>query len=311
MRFLITISLIFSVCLSEIVAQEEDSTKFLPTTVDYSRYDKIALSFGDQKFATMADLAETITKDIDEDYGRYRILFRWVAQNIVFHPKGENKPEKVLKEGTATSYGFAKFLAVLCDEAGVWAEVVEGYGKRYAITDINLFTEKTNHAWLTVELEDSLYLSDIAWAAGKYNFKKKLYIREFKDTYFIPNPVDFGLSHNAKDKKNSLLPKTPSVTKFIKTPIYYESFIDFKIKVVEPLKGYVSKPVHFQFSSEEIITSMQIIFNESESVPFTLAIKKAEDNYVFDYEFGEKEKGEFTILLNEKEVLSFIKFEKK
>ena len=56
---------------------------------------------------------------------------------------------------------------------------------------------------------------------------------------------------------------------------------------------------------------MQIIFNESESVPFTLAIKKAEDNYVFDYEFGEKEKGEFTILLNEKEVLSFIKFEKK
>ena len=239
--------LIFFIFLSipfNINAQEEnqEGSELILRSLDYSKYDILALAYKDKKFSNTADLAETITEDIDEDYGRYRILFRWVAQNIVFSPKGEQKPEKILKEGVADAAGIANFLVELCDEAGIWAETIEGFAKWQPAAHIN-YLPVPNHTWIKVKLEDSLYLSDPTWASGSYDYTLKRYIRKFNPTYFISDPVDFGLAHSPVDKRNALVPKMPSFSKFIKTPIFYNGYINLKISTELPLKGQITKPM--------------------------------------------------------------------
>jgi hypothetical protein len=309
MRVLLLALIFIAPCIVEVQAQDVDTTRVDLMSVDYSKYDDIALSFSEDKYETTADLAEALTDGVDEDYGRYRILYRWVAKNITFSPKGDQKPEKVLKSRTADTYGFTNFMAELCDEGGIWAEPIEGYGRINSSTDLTIIPSKPNHSWLKVELDDSLYLSDPIWSSVKYDPQKEMYIPYFTDTYFISDPVDFGLSHSPIDKENSFVEKMPSLSKFIKPPIYHHGYIDLKISTSEPelLKGIINEDLKIRFKAGTKIESVHFLFNQPGAEPLNVTFDTIEDEYEFNFVFDPDEVGEFTIIMNDKDVMSFIK----
>ena len=57
----------FESCL---VSTSDSPSPITSTTIDYTEYDKIALSFSGDKFETVSALAETITEGVEEDYGK-------------------------------------------------------------------------------------------------------------------------------------------------------------------------------------------------------------------------------------------------
>ena len=307
MKNLLFISLLIISSLSNSNAQFDDEEVDV-RAVDYTKYDKIAMSNKEESFSSVEELASSLTKGVDEDYGRNRILFRWITENITYNPKGEFIPEEILEVKAANTEGFVNLLVEACDEANIWAEKVEGFAKREP-EDINLDVSRFNHFWLKVSLEDSLYLSDPKWAAGNYNKKLKRYIRVFSDTYCISDPYDFSLTHIPVDKKNAII-KTQSLSQFARTPIYYDHYINFGITTPEPLKGMVSKSLTIQFTSEEKITKAELIFPQSDDGPADLKLRTTDTGYEIGYVFDPTEIGGFKIKLNGKDIWGFNKFNK-
>lgn len=206
---------------------------------DYSFCDSIALSFPNKKYDSYTDVVGPLIRNVQTDHERFRVLFRWVAENIRYNKSNRSAdPDKVIQTGKAVCAGYAQLLASMCRAAGIHCEVITGYSKTQT-SDIGKKLEDTDHAWNAVELYGKWYLVDVTWAAGHFDTNTRKHVQQFTETYFLQEPYEFAQKHLPKESKWQLLEEPIKKTEFSKSPLLYSAYSGKGMTAITPDIGTI------------------------------------------------------------------------
>ncbi|XP_070546241.1 kyphoscoliosis peptidase-like [Ptychodera flava] len=166
------------------------------------------------------DLVSYLLKPAKNDLERYRLLFRWEAQNVDYDVEGyysgnygDNSPEGVLKNGKSVCEGYGGLYKYLCELAGLECVKLSGASKGgdYKPGDVFPIIDgkvKTDHAWNKIKIDGEWYLCDCTWAAGAVGFDKDCgenkYTRCWNEYYFLSDPEMFTSKHFPIDENGNV-----------------------------------------------------------------------------------------------------------
>lgn len=243
---------------------------------DFTKADSIAKRYNGFELQNPKILTDSLTKNLKTDVEKFRVIFKWISDNIsydveMFHRK--NKKEKslqykrhalirwqkrfskklnsrVITKKIALCSGYSMLLEIMCQNAGLQCVTIEGYGRQY---HDRIGTGSINHAWNAVQLNNKWYLADPTWASGYVNERVDRYRKKFKEDYFLADPFYFASNHYPKKDQWVLLYEKPSLKEFLNAPIKLEGFIKKKLNRLHPEKGNLrvklNSSVDFLFTS--------------------------------------------------------------
>ncbi|XP_052261864.1 kyphoscoliosis peptidase-like [Dreissena polymorpha] len=132
-----------------------------------------------------------------------RGFFVWIAENIRYdidgllgrQPRAPNDVTSVMKNGLSVCEGYASVMEALCRSAGIEVKKLSGFSKGFGYDADKPFTEssQTSHAWNAVRLDGKWFLLDCTWGAGHTD--GHIYVKEFKEFYFLTDPAQFVNDH--------------------------------------------------------------------------------------------------------------------
>lgn len=271
---------------------------------DYSRADSIALHFPKKKLKTVSDVAKMLTQDLTTEHEKFRVIFRWITDNIEYNKTAQNiaDADKVVRKNKAVCQGFSNLLKEMCTVVNIPCESITGYTKT-EIADINRPLKKTDHAWNSVKLYDKWYLVDVTWATSKFNVVNHKFMKEFDEYYYLTPPEKFILDHYPKDKKYQFLAKPIKKSVFSKAPVYYADYFHMQFNSISPDKGAfkwkINKPIRIETQSATVLKDAAVLINADKFVtPVELKQDAATGKYYFDYTFPAPGKIDFTVYFN-------------
>jgi len=270
-----------------------------PREFDYYHADSIALNIPKNNYDGISRLADTLTRNLKTDHEKFRVIFRWITDNIDYsYANSTFDAEKVLKKKKAVCEGYASLLKALCDKVGIECQVIHGFAKN-DVKDIGIEMTKTNHAWNIVKLYNNWYLVDATWASGVYKTKFR---KRFDESYFLADPKFLILSHFPEDSKYQFLDTLYKIKDFIKLPIVYSSVIN----PLEKIKGEIHKNLFIRFTSKKVISkiSLQFITDKYER---PIKFINNDGLYEIKYAFNDSDKGKFNLYVDDECALGFIK----
>lgn len=212
---------------------------------------------------TPDSLAFALTHNYSGEMQKVRAIFSWIAQHIeyntgiyggrikarcaadasdtvtVWRSGPEMAAWRVLQRRVAVCEGYAQLFKVLCNDAGLQAEVVSGYAKCYLERGDKF---RTNHSWNAVCIDGRWYLLDMTWASGYMNFANE-YVAHLDETYFLTPPRLFIHDHYPEDLRWTLLQDPPALKEFSYSPFRFKSFIKYGIHSYKPGNGTIEAAV--------------------------------------------------------------------
>jgi hypothetical protein len=284
---------------------------------DYSRADSIALHFPKRKYKTVTDIAAALTENIKTDHEKFRVIFRWITDNIEYNKSAQSITDatKVVRKNKAVCQGFSNLLKEMCNTVNIPCDVIAGYTKTET-KDINKPLKKTDHAWNSVQLYGTWYLVDVTWATSKYNVVTHKYMKEFDEHYFLTTPQKFILDHFPEEKKFQFLDKPIKKSTFTKWPVYYTDYFHFGIDNISLQKGafkwHVKDTLKVYVSATTTLKNAAVLVNEDKFVsPVVLKYDGKLRRYYFSYVFPQAVKSDFTIYLNDECIAEYLVSVKK
>lgn len=276
-------------------------------TFDYSRVDSIAINFNEDYSNDASYLAQKLTVNLETQHEKYRVIFRWISENIEYK-RGRYGPdsETILKKGAAVCEGYSSLLKEMCEAVNIECKIIVGYSKTTPSSDIPLRLKKTDHAWSAVKLYDKWYLSDVTWATSKFNTDDREFIKEFDENYFISDPNFFLLKHYPEDKDWILTDTSFTKRDFKKGAVFYSNYLDFDFQDLKIPKGLVRRKIKVEFTTPVEITRASIGFKRSRDY-IPIEVKNENGLSIIEYEFEKGDFGAFTIFLNGKAIWGFKK----
>jgi transglutaminase/protease-like cytokinesis protein 3 len=226
--------------------------------VDFRKADSIALTFAGHDLRDPHALALKLVKDVHTDVETFRVIFRWITDNIAYdyplyleivkkekklrysrkklsafsqHASKKMYSRMIIKKKTICS-GYATLLEYMCQEAGLECEIVTGYARNFDVVS----SSKPNHAWNAIKLGTKWYLSDVTWASGAIDSESR-FVKSFNDAYFLTEPSLFIATHFPVEARWRLIKDGPSLNHFFLAPFRPEGFISNWINNYYPLKG--------------------------------------------------------------------------
>jgi hypothetical protein len=221
-----------------------------------SKVASISIAKADTLAKQLASLGKT-------DREKVRAIFRWITEHIDYNVmpigRGKKKPHsfynepddssvalpplnervaaKVLNTRVAFCEGYSRLFKILCDHAGIKAEVIYGYARtnnnrRFAV----------NHTWNSVFIDSSWHLLDVTWASGIVSYGNE-YVRQYNDFYFLTPPSDFIRDHYPEDLQWTLLKDPPVYREYGQSPFRYTGFIKAGLSSYFPAKGVIDVSV--------------------------------------------------------------------
>jgi hypothetical protein len=162
-----------------------------------------------RKYDSYRNLAIALTKPFDDEVGKVRSIYTWIALNIrydreaLLKGKGGNQiAEEVWKNRLAVCEGYANLFEKMCTEAGVESRMVKGYVKGFAGEDLSF----PNHVWNSVKIDGKWQLLDVTWASvnnDTIRLSGKKLVSEFTrkklDFFFLVKPKQMILTHLPED----------------------------------------------------------------------------------------------------------------
>jgi hypothetical protein len=117
-------------------------------------------------------LAHYLCDALEGDYLKANAIYNWITHNIKYDvaafKRGDLKRptiKEVLKKNKALCDGYADLFAAMCEEVGIRALTVSGYGRDWMFDDSDkLYTPR--HAWNAVYIANNWHLVDATWGAG-------------------------------------------------------------------------------------------------------------------------------------------------
>lgn len=187
---------------------------------NWEREDQLALSLTSADARSVSSIVEKIKTFKTDDWGKFRIAFRWVAEHIAYdyasYKSGSIKsltPNETIKIKKAVCQGYAELLKAVADGLGITCEVVTGYSKGAGYKEGDRFTA-TNHAWNAAQFDGQWYLFDATWAAGYVDSKNERYYKRFESFYFAPTPEQLVINHLPADSRWQLLADPITLSEF-------------------------------------------------------------------------------------------------
>lgn len=305
---------------------------------DFSQIDSIAINYKFDGNLDPIKIANDLTKGLEKDIDKYRVIFRWITENIDYDvelylkkvdrdyktrrfPAKQKRWNKKLnklytkhtiKKRMTICEGYSWLLETMCSAAGLSCVSIPGY-TRHEGSKIGAKT-KPDHVWNAVKINNKRYLSDPTWASGYVRLERKKYYRDFDETYFLVSPDEFISNHYPIDPQWILLLNKPTLSEFINAPIKTTAFIDNKIPNYSPSNGTINLKIdsvfQFQFSINKELVSFEIEKSTIKNKKFVsetfIAYPKRnkEGYYVSTVPFSEK--GGFTIKIYINRGLTFI-----
>lgn len=206
---------------------------------DYSKVDSIALANDLNGFKTANEAAIFLTKDLTQEHEKYRVILRWIANNISYNYRNRStNPDKVFLKRKGVCSGYSELLKSMLSSVGIQSEVINGYSKT-SLRDIPKRFTDVDHAWNAVKLNDTWYLADATWASGTYDYKKRKFNKKFNESYFIANPEFLIKNHFPKQKEWQLLDSTHKRTQFYNLPIIFSGYDKLQIVYLGSSKGII------------------------------------------------------------------------
>jgi hypothetical protein len=300
------------------IGQTTDSVKVDPVSFDYSKIDSIALSFPKSfKYKTIEELAHALTVGIKTEHEKFRVLFRWVADNIEYSwGSTSTDPKQIAKKKKAVCAGYSSLLQSLCNYSGIEVTTINGYAKSLAehIRDNPI---NTKHAWNAVKLYNKWYLVDVTWAAGSYDMTKKKFYKEYDNFWFLLTDNNFfALSHFPYKRKWQLLKPHYVKWKFRKTPLYTMNYKNAGINWMNFPKGKIKNRLRVKFVISTEFKSSNLTFYSGEELGNQYNVnctRRGKYKYIIKYNFKKdksfdtKDKGSCALSFNGKYLWVFWK----
>jgi hypothetical protein len=209
---------------------------------------------------TPDSLAHKLTAPFHTDLEKVRAIFSWITRNIsyntgifssirnysprynfdpldtmtVWKPADEMVAIRVLHRRVTICEGYSRLFKVLCDYAGLKAEVIVGYanGNPYRRSKF-----RCNHSWNAVMIDSTWRLLDVTWASGYIDHRNE-FVQKTDERFFLPSPADFIRDHYPADLRWALLQDIPPVREFELSPFMYKSFDKYSLTSF-PRKGII------------------------------------------------------------------------
>lgn len=306
--------------------------------IDFSAVDSIALNYDFKGNLDPIQIATDLTKDLKTDLDKYRVIFRWITENIEYdiklylktishdydpkvlpkkHERWKKKLNRLYTKHTVIKRmticeGYSWLLETMCRTVGISCVSVPGY-VRNEESIIGVKT-KPDHAWNAVQINNKWYLSDPTWAAGWVNPQRTKYYKDFDNVYFLVNPDEFIANHYPIDSQWILLLNKPTLSDFINSPIKTTEFIRNKIPNYSPIEGKIilkkDSVFQFKFTTNKELKSFHVeksTFKNRQFISETLSaypIKNKESYYISLIQFDDK--GEYSIRIYINRKLSLI-----
>ena len=306
MRFLLTFILFCSLCATSSNAQTIDRTRF-------ARVDSMAKAVGPMEGYRLEQIVDALLAGATDAEERVRALYSWTAYHITFdtrayhHPKQQNNTASyVLNTRKATPEGYASFFKALCEMARIKCMVIRGLAK-YRPENIGKITDKNQHAWNAVYVNNEWHLVDVTWAAGYTDKRVRKFTRSFSGGWFMPDKELFALSHYPKKREHQGLDSPFHRGAFSVSPIVGPSAI---INEVYPMvmrgkirgRADTSQKVAFELLNPELVQSVSVGYKYRDRAPVPYSI---EDNMLYvDIPFVKQ--GEYPVNIYINEVLAYI-----
>lgn len=281
---------------------------------DYRSVDSLVNKYP-QKFNSIEELADKISKDFKTELNKTRAAYYWIANNITYDYKLERKgskphkiksssksdyeaklyklkrkyAEKVLRRKTAICEGYAQLLTEVLKDLDIISVVVSGYAKRFP-NEIGKKRSSANHAWNAVRIDKKWCLIDATWSTGNSLYNAKFF--NFYDSYFLIDPSKLILSHFPEDNQWQLLKDPISKINYFNLPIYYPAYHTSGLKLENNFNG-------------KIVTQTDSII----SIDF--ADIDENKTYYYSFDEGKSDKLEFSFENNSYTVLIPYKYRRK
>ena len=242
-------------------------------TVSFQKADSTALAHKNESLDNLPELSHKLTDGLNTDVERYRSIYMWVCSNIAndypFYLKNQSKRQhfkkdssklekwnnrfkkqsfkRLLKQKRTICTGYAYLVKKLSSIANLQCEIVQGYGKT-SMTEVEEL-DIPNHTWNAIYLNKKWYLSDATWASGIPHPETNMFVFQYNNGFFFPDPKLFALNHYPVDSKWLLIDgiDKPSFETFLESPILYNEAYNYLNKVEKP------KKMHSLLKENEII----------------------------------------------------------
>ena len=199
---------------------------------DYSAIDNYVKGLTIPVSMSYENAVKQITKTCRTEKEKARAIFDFMAFNISYNTAKINaggtftyssqaeleaiyaqRARETWNDRNGVCEGYGRLFVELCKAAGLNAEYISGYDKKYAHT---YGKSVGNHGWNVVHVGNEHILLDSCWGAGDTN--GDTFTRNFKDSWFDVDPYVMIFSHYPKEDKYQYL--TPAVprAKFDTTP---------------------------------------------------------------------------------------------
>ncbi len=117
-------------------------------------------------------LAHYLCDTLEGDYMKANAIYNWITHNIKYDvaafKRGDLKRptiKEVLKKKKALCDGYSDLFTAMCQEIGIRALTLSGYGRDWMFDDSNkLYMPR--HAWNAVYMANNWHLVDATWGAG-------------------------------------------------------------------------------------------------------------------------------------------------
>ncbi len=299
---------------------------------DYYKTDSIIRAYS-KRLKDPEKLAALINDDFNEPIQKARAIYTWIALNIDYDTGlsgsttkktsytyrtqeeklqiekriQEDLAKQTMKSKKAVCHGYANLFKTLCDLTSLECVVINGTAKTRP-GDIGHYPGELNHAWNAVKIDNEWKLIDATWGAGYLDFTTGQFVKEYTSMYFCADPELFFLKHYPENSEWLLINR--KVEDFAKLPLYYRTYFNSNVDLVEPEEGIIRIPEN---NSIEIVLrnskNENVIFNFSNNRKSNEIAPKTTDDLCY-YTIQAGSGSYLTVYVNYEAFVSF-KLERK
>ncbi len=240
-----TIILLLALSSKPLCAQEIDLRAY-----DYSKIDSVTRALQAPPNIPSSELAALLTRGLSSDHERFRAIFIWIANNIEYRwGSYGSDPDRILKRKKAVCEGYASLLTSLCSAIGIECKTINGFAKSFPDLHADLDLSKPNHAWNVIKLQGRWYVTDVTWAAGGYDMKKRKFFREYNEAYYLPLPERFIWSHFPVEQEWTLCDVKLTKKRFDRLPVFYSSCLRLAVSPIRGARAEIGKQLDIEIAS--------------------------------------------------------------
>jgi transglutaminase/protease-like cytokinesis protein 3 len=217
------------------------SERYNPKDSLYHIDQKTKTLFQSKDFEDADNVVAIINLNFKTSLHKARAIYYWICTNIkydsvsylsgniTFYNDIAKDAKHTFRRKVGVCAHYTSLFQYMAEGCGLESSVVNGYAKLFPFKYVS---EKTNHAWNVIRINEKRILIDPTWGVAPNN--------QVESFWFNTAPDIFIYSHFPSDSGFQLIKKEKSFIEFQLLPIVDDNFFLSKIPFIIPTLGYFS-----------------------------------------------------------------------